>query len=260
MSNIQITTSQNVSVNFSLGSVGHRVLAYLIDFFIKCAYMFIVGLSIDRYVQGSNEEMWIFFLFCPVYLYTLLSEILMDGQTIGKKIMGIKVVKLEGYAAGVKEFFLRWVLNDIWLFLSLSLVAYSFSGSWEVWFSMFPLIFIVDFMVMVLNKKNQRIGDILAGTIVITIRNHTHINQTILENLSEEYQPVYPQVVKLSDGDARIIKESFKTARNLNDKETLKRLRKRIEDVIDVQDNEKTDIQFISTVMKDFNYYTQDMV
>ncbi|APD07811.1 hypothetical protein UJ101_02311 [Flavobacteriaceae bacterium UJ101] len=259
MNDIQITTSQNVAVNFNLGSVGHRVGAYLIDFIIKCAYMFIVGTAFERYTS-DNTEIGIVFLFSPVYFYTLLSEILMGGQTIGKKIVGIKVVKLEGYAAGVKEFFLRWVLNDVWLFLSLSIVAYAFSGSWEVWLSLFPLIFIVDFIVMVVSKKNQRIGDILAGTTTVTIRNHTHINQTILENLSEGYQPVYSQVIKLTDGDARIIKEAFKTARNLNDKATLKRLRKRIEDVIEIQDQEKTDIQFIATVMRDFNYYTQDMV
>lgn len=260
MDDIQITTSQNVLVNFKLGSVGHRIAAYLIDLLIKAAYMFIVGISVERYMNGNTEEMWLFFLFSPVYFYTLLSEILTGGQTIGKKIVGIKVVKLEGYAAGVKEFFLRWALNDVWLFLSLSVVAYSFFGSWEVWFSLFPLIFIIDFIVMTTSKKNQRIGDILAGTTLVTIRNHTHINHTILENLEEDYQPVYPQVIKLSDRDARIIKEAFKTARNLNDKVTLKRLRVRIEEVIEVQDQEKTDIQFIATVMRDFNYYTQDMV
>ncbi len=260
MSDIQITTSQNVSVNFNLGSVGHRVGAYLIDFFVKCAYMFVLGMGIEHYVSGSVAEIITFILFSPVYFYTLLSEILTGGQTIGKRIVGIKVVKLEGYAAGAKEFFLRWVLNDIWLFISLVLVIYAFLGDWEVFVSLLPFIFIADFMVMVLNKKNQRIGDILAGTTTVTIRNHTHINQTILENLSEGYQPVYPQVVKLSDGDARIIKEAFKTACNLNDKATLKRLRKRIEEVIEIQDYEKTDIQFITIVMKDFNYYTQDMV
>ncbi len=260
MSDIQITTSQNVSVNFHLGSVGHRIGAYLIDFLIKCAYMFVVGLTIERYFSGDLEDMLFLFLFMPVYFYTLISEIVTGGQTLGKMILGIKVVKLDGYSAGAKEFFLRWVLNDVWLFLSLSVVAYSFTGDWEVWLTLFPLIFLTDFIVLVVNKNNQRIGDIFAGTTTVTIRNRTPITQTILEDLSEGYQPTYPQVVKLTDGDARIIKEAFKTARRLNDKETLKRLRDRIEKVIEVQDENKTDIQFIAIVMKDFNYYTQDMV
>lgn len=260
MSDIQITTSQNVAVNFHLGSIGHRVGAYIIDFLIKCAYMFVVGYTIERHFSGDVEDMLFLIFFTPVYFYTLISEIVTGGQTLGKIIVGIKVVKLEGYAAGAKEFFLRWVLNDVWLFLSLSVIAYSFTNDWEVWFMLFPFIFMADFIIMVVNNKNQRIGDIFAGTTTVTIRNRTPITQTILENLSEDYQPTYPQVVKLTDGDARIIKEAFKTARSLNDKETLKRLRNRIETVIEVQDESKTDIQFITIVMKDFNYYTQDMV
>ena len=100
----------------------------------------------------------------------------------------------------------------------------------------------------------------LAGTTTILVRSRTHISQTILENLSDGYQPIYPQVVKLSDGDARIIKEAFKAAYAMNDVVTMKRLRQRIEEVIDVKDESLTDAQFVNRVMKDFNYYTQNMV
>ena len=86
------------------------------------------------------------------------------------------------------------------------------------------------------------------------------INHTILEDLKEDYKPTYPNVIKLSDNDARIIKDTFTVARASRDYQTLIKLRKKLIEVVDIKEvKQKTDIDFIDTILKDYNYYTQDM-
>jgi hypothetical protein len=118
----------------------------------------------------------------------------------------------------------------------------------------------LGFFVMLLNGKTQRLGDMAAGTAVISLKENVTINHTILENLKEDYKPTYHNVIKLSDNDVRIIKETFLSAKAVKDYETLIRLRSKIMEVTDIKEKKQnTDIDFIDVVLKDYNYYTQDM-
>jgi len=98
-----------------------------------------------------------------------------------------------------------------------------------------------------------------AGTAVIALRDKVTINHTILENLKEDYKPTYPGVIKLSDNDARIIKETFTVAKASRDYNTLIKLRAKIVEVTEIKKVSSSDIEFIDTILKDYNYYTQDM-
>jgi hypothetical protein len=99
-----------------------------------------------------------------------------------------------------------------------------------------------------------------AGTAVIGLRDNININHTILENLKDDYVPTYPNVIKLSDNDARIIKETFLLARNSKDYQTLIKLRTKLKEVIGIKEvKQKTDMEFIEVILKDYNYYTQNM-
>ena len=110
-----------------------------------------------------------------------------------------------------------------------------------------------------MSKKSQRLGDMTAGTSVITLKNNVNISHTILEDIETTYVPTYPSVIRLSDNDARIIKETFLTAKATRDYQTLIKLRKKIVEVIGVKQEDGNDMQFIDTILKDYNYYTQNM-
>ena len=56
-------------------------------------------------------------------------------------------------------------------------------------------------------------GDMAAGTAVITLKNNITIDHTILEEIGDAYVPIYPLVIKLSDNDMRIIKGNFSSCR-----------------------------------------------
>lgn len=238
MSELQINTTQNVKINFTASGVGERLMAFIIDMLIKIGYITILNMSLgafqdmDQWSQiGINTLLGL-----PIVFYTLVLEALLEGQTIGKKIMKIKVVKIDGYQASLADYVVRWFFRIVDIY-----------------------IFGLGFFVILFSKRSQRLGDMAAGTSVILLKDKVNISHTILEDLTEDYKPTYPTVIKLSDNDARIIKDTFTTAKLANDYQTLIKLRNKITEVIEVKAINGNDIQFIDTILKDYNYYTQSM-
>lgn len=247
MTELQINTTQNVNINFTAASVGERILAYVIDWIIKIAYIIVTYqlifnlFEIDKMVEDMDQwsQMAIYATFyLPVIFYTLIFETLLDGQTLGKRILKIKVVKIDGYQASLSDHIIRWLFRIVDLNMMSGVVA---------------------LIAIITSPKNQRLGDMTAGTAVITLKNNVTISHTILEELEDTYQPTYPNVIKLSDNDARIIKETFTTAKASRDYATLIKLRKKIIEVVDIKVVNENDLQFIETILKDYNYYTQSM-
>jgi uncharacterized RDD family membrane protein YckC len=243
MDQVAINTTQNVNINFNLASFGDRMLGYLIDEIIKFAYILIIALFLSYLDFTGDMDQWsimaiylVFFI--PAIFYSLFLETLLEGQTIGKRVMKTKVVKIDGYQASFGDYLIRWVMRLVDI--------YSNSA-------------IVGIIAIVSSKNSQRLGDMAAGTAVISLKNKYTIDSTILENIGEAYQPVYPLVVKLSDNDARIIKNSFTIASKKLDTETLRKLRMKIEEVTGCKNVSGNDIDFIKTVLKDYNFYTQNM-
>ncbi|MDG3581666.1 RDD family protein [Galbibacter pacificus] len=247
MSELQINTTQNVNIMFTAASVGERILAYGIDFLIKIAYASTIGYVIFNVLglwdimkqmdQWSQAAIIIVFLL-PIIFYTLIFESVLEGQTIGKKVVKIKVVKIDGYQASFPDYIVRWFFRII----DINMM----SG-------------IIGLVSIIISDKNQRLGDITAGTSVISLKDKVTIDHTILENLKEDYKPTYPQVIKLSDNDARIIKETFERARLASDHKMMLKLKKKIVEVTGITPVHNETHTFVRIVLKDYNYYTQHM-
>lgn len=238
MSELQINTTQNVKINFTAAGLAERLMAFTIDMILKIGYISLLSMSVgafqemDQWSQiGINTLLGL-----PVVFYTVVLEALMEGQTFGKKIMKIRVVKIDGYQASLADYVVRWFFRIVDIY-----------------------ILGMGFFVILFSKRSQRLGDMAAGTSVILLKDKVDISHTILEDLADDYKPTYPTVIKLSDNDARIIKDTFTTAKSANDYQTLIKLRNKITEVIEVKAIHGTDIQFIDTVLKDYNYYTQSM-
>ena len=239
MSELQINTTQNVKITFNAAGAGERLLAFVIDAAIKIGYMLLLNWTFgafDNMYQWSQIAINTVLGF-PVMFYTLGLESLLQGQTIGKRVLKIRVVKIDGYQASFSDYVVRWFFRIVDIY-----------------------IFGIGFFIMIFSKKTQRIGDMAAGTAVIALKNNVNISHTILENLKENYKPSYPNVIKLSDNDARIIKETFAVARTSKDYKTLIKLRQKIIEVVGIKDvKHPTDMEFIDVILKDYNFYTQDM-
>jgi len=252
MAEIQITTTQNVPINFRAADAGERIAAFVIDWFIKYSYLglvvFIFSNVLNHYGSSLSKifdaDMWsiiaiLIILGLPVFFYTLILETLLSGQTVGKRIKEIQVVKIDGYQASFFDFFIRWAMRLIDLNSFYGMVALVSIGS---------------------SKYHQRLGDMASGTAVISFKKKFGINHTILQEIKDDYKPLFPSVIKLSDNDVRIIKENFIKAKQRNDHETLLLIKEKIINVIDQKpDSSYTAEQFITRVIGDYNYYTQKM-
>lgn len=248
MTQLSINTTQNVNINFTAATIGDRILAYILDFLVKAAYIifvysiFFYALGINKLMDKMNDkwsEASIQFLFyLPVIFYSLIFESLLEGQTLGKRLLKIKVVKIDGYQASFGDYIMRWIFRIVDVSLS--------SG-------------IVGLVSIIASEKSQRLGDMAAGTSVITLKNNINISHTILEEIDVNYVPTYPLVIKLSDNDARIIKETFNNARTNKDYQMILKLKAKIEDVTGIRNQSGNEEDFIKTILKDYNYYTQKM-
>jgi len=245
MSQLSINTTQNVVISFNAASPGERMLASFIDLVIQFVYLELMfelifpALGLTDYLRRLDDwsAMAVYIVFyLPVAFYSIAQEGFFEGRTIGKRIVKIKVVKIDGYQASFGDYFMRWVFRIIDM-------GTIFTG----------------IILLVATKKTQRLGDIAAGTAVITLRNRVTIDSTILIEVEDNYQPQFPLVVRLSDNDVRIIKDTFESARRHADYRTLERLAEKIEQVCGFRNPLSSKEAFISTVMKDYNYYTQKM-
>ncbi len=246
MTELQINTTQNVNISFTAATAGERILAYIIDIVIVIAYLFGIFYVIDSLGFDGLDDVWskmaiASLLFLPAMLYTLLSEIFMEGQTFGKKIVKIKVVKIDGYQPSILDHFMRWIFRIVDIYST-----FFFTG-------MVALISISS------SKKSQRLGDMASGTAVISLKNLYSIKSTILEDLDENYQATYPSVINLSDNDMRIIKDLYYKALKNKDAKILNKLRIKIEGITKTSREDKTNKEYLRIIMKDYTHFTQNM-
>lgn len=252
MAHIQITTTQNVSISFKAAEVGERISAWCLDILIKLAYIGVVSFllfgitDIGTYLFNdlANNDQWsmmalMILIGAPLIFYTIVFEALVGGQTIGKKILKIQVVKIDGYQAGFSDFFIRWVMRIVDINMISGVVALVSMGS---------------------SKYHQRIGGMASGTAVISRKNKINIDHTILQELDVDYSPTYFSVVKLSDNDMRIIKENYEKSKEASNHKTILKIKEKVIKVIEQEPlSEHNDSLFLETVIKDYNYFTKNM-
>lgn len=241
MSKLAINTAQNVNLDYKLIGLGERVVAFLIDGLILTAYITVVenlvAVSEIFDADGWTQIGFLSLFLLPAFFYSLLCHVIFGGQTVGKMIMKIKVVRFDGAPTQWYNFLVRWMLRiiDIWMFFAS-----------------------IGVLSILLSEKKQRVGDAAAGTVVISVKKKHKITSTILEDITDDYEPTFTTVTQLSDKDVRTIKEAFSIAKKKNDFKTLTLLKTKICEVLEIE-TELYDKEFIDTIIKDYNYYTQNM-
>lgn len=236
MDNFQIETAQNISIEQNVAGIGERILAFLVDLAIIIIYMVFAGLLMAGVnLDAGSGMMYYLVLGLPSFLYYLVWESLWDGRTPGKALLQIRVVKKDGSRPAFSNYAIRWLLRIIDISLS--------SGG-------------VAVVTILLNGKGQRLGDIAAGTTVISEKKKTGIHNTLVVELPENYQPKYPQVTILSDRDIQEVKNLYQTARREGQHHIILSLSQKLSDLMDIKAEEKP-IDFVKRVINDYNYYTQ---
>ena len=234
MERIQIETAHNVSIEHNIANVTTRITALLFDWVIYFVY-YLFSLIVITTIS-ENNRMTFLLIYLPLFLYHLLFEYLMDGQSPGKKLNKIKVVNLDGSKPTLVSFLLRWVFRTIDML---------FFGS-------------VALFTILLNGKGQRLGDIVAGTVVVDINKNFNAQKSIFNDIEEDYEPVFPQATLLTDSDIKKIKEVFISAKRRQSRQVIKNLKNKIQEITGIE-SEMNDVEFINTIIKDYYYLTSQL-
>ena len=256
MASVAVNTSLNVNIDFELAGVDKRLLAWLIDLAIRLVYFFICVklFSPDYYGDQTVFMLFQLVIMLPLMFYFLLFELLMNGQTPGKKIFGIKVISLQGYKPTYIQYLNRWVFRLLDTGF-ITVIIFGLIGDW-LYGSVFLIANLVSLIYVLNSKKEQRIGDLIADTVVIRLQSRTRIEDTIFTQIEDpNYVVRFPNVIKLSDRDISIIKNALNNAQRTNRYDSLWNIVDKLEPVINAPAGDDP-YYFLLTLIRDYNYLT----
>lgn len=146
----EIETPEHIRFRYQLAGPARRMIAYLIDLLIRGIFVFILflilSLSSLLVSDGFSTGAVLLVIFAVEWGYYVLWESLWSGRTPGKRSMNLRVLKEGGYPTGFLDIALRNLLRAA---------------------DFLPMAYSVGLAVMGLDARFRRLGDMVAGTVVI---------------------------------------------------------------------------------------------
>jgi uncharacterized RDD family membrane protein YckC len=240
---IEINTAQNVKIDYELAGIRHRVFAFLIDFLLMCALLILVVALFDLVFININQLVIELLAFLILSFYSIFNEIMFKGQSLGKKALGIKIIKTNGAELEFYDIFCRWSTRLIDIYLSLGGVAFFLISS---------------------NKNGQRIGDIIAGTCVIKTINTYKFSLNDIEKLNQRFiennNLNYPLVKRLTEQDVLLIKKLVHRLKQFNNKaheEALEKMLKKLATTLEISEIPDDKEKFLNQVISEYIIQTR---
>jgi uncharacterized RDD family membrane protein YckC len=157
-------TPEGVRIELLLAGAGSRAIALLVDLAIIYSASFALSLIAGVVSPGGGVLIAVLIIaaFLLTYGYFVAFEVLGDGRTVGKRVVGLRVVNMQGGAVGLRRSLIRNLLRLV---------------------DQLPGAYIVGLVAIVASRHNQRLGDLAAGTLVVRYRP---------EGLSPAYRSAQP--------------------------------------------------------------------
>ena len=232
MAEKNIVTGQYVRIHQTPASVGERMLAQIIDWVIQLGYI-VLWVYISPHLSTLQA---ILLVVLPVLFYCPLCEIFTGGQTLGKRLVKLRVIMADGTLPSLSAFLLRWLL----------MIA---DG---------PTLGCIGVLVMILNRNNQRFGDMAAGTLVVKLQSYSKIQVSLDEYdyLTEGYRPTYPQASDLSLEQIDVITRALDSEQP----ERITQLSQKVQQLLSITRREPSDDSFLRRILRDYQYYALEEI
>ena len=243
MANIKITTGQYVNVEQRMASVGDRIYAQILDTIFISIYFAIITtlvgtLAPATYLAKNTSTLVVvlFLAYLPIVIYHPVSEYFFNGASPGKKILKLQVVKIDGSAPSLGDYLTRWVMYLIECLIMPGIAL----------------------LCILFNKNGQRLGDMMAGTVVIKKDGYQkyYFDLSNFGYVNPGYKPYYPEAATLSMRQAEVIRETLMNE-NSNKYYYIDLLsdtvRKHLNIPPLINSNNET---FLNTILNDYRYYS----
>lgn len=242
MPTIDIRTTQNVTIRYELAGLRDRVFAFILDMVILYGSLLLISLIVlDGFQAGGGQYYFYFFVIPVLVFYTLVSEVLMNGQTLGKKAMRIKVVRLNGDAPTLTDYIIRWAFRMIDITLSLGAIASVLISSTD---------------------KAQRLGGIVSNTTVIRSlpSGRLYLDDILGIRTSDNYTPKYTAVRQFTEEEMLLMKSVTERAvrfKNEAHQEALQDMVEIVSKRLGLHKPPSDYVHFIQTLIKDYIVLTR---
>jgi uncharacterized RDD family membrane protein YckC len=188
-----VLTPERVNLQYDIAGIGSRGAAAMVDTVIQAVALFVlilagsaaigVGASFASLGQSARVALLAFFVLAVFAItngYYMLFEILWSGQTPGKRLVGVRVLRENGYSIRPIDAVIRNLVRIVdWL----------------------PLVYGVGVLTMLLNKRSRRLGDFASGTIVVREAARGGSGILVSPELSES------RGVALTSSDASLVRD-----------------------------------------------------
>ncbi len=258
MAQLKILTSFNIELDFDTAEFHKRLFAWAIDVIIVFVYFFTAIKLFSNLLSSESDSIngWAIFLILllPMSLYPLVTEITMNGQTLGKKLMGIQVINETGGNATISQFLIRWMLRSSDIMIVIMIFAILLRNEYLIRALIFTVILaITDLACLVGTKKSQRLGDLAAGTILIKTKQKADLTETVFIETQDDYVPLYPEVMKLSDRDMNAIKNVLNALSKKSNWPLADRTAEKVQSILNIHSKQDS-FSFLETLLKDYNH------
>ena len=229
MSTIRIHTTQNVTLEYEVASVGDRILATLLDYFIYAGW-FLLWVLVGNLFNLNIGTLGFLIVLLPTLFYHLACEVFFNGQSPGKMARHTRVVRLDGTPATLGDYLLRWVLRPI---------------------EILPMLGTIAVITVLINGRGQRLGDLAAGTAVISLRPRAQHATPLAAALTQaDYQVVFPQAAQLTDHDVALVRRLLYQGRQRGNYLLLNEVANKIKTLTGIR-TELPDEPFLETILRD---------
>jgi len=264
---LKVETAQNVEFDFNTGNAGQRILAAFIDMIVAILYVWFIQFAFKilldiRFFEEGLNILFFFIIILPVTLYLPVCEYFWNGRTVGKYFLKLRVVRLDGSSATLSDFILRWLVRTIDVklgFLFIFFIPRYPSSEIEqniinmaIAFMIMPLP-IVGILFMLFTKNCQRLGDLVANTVVVRNIRPFSLDDTILKTTDHDYQLTIHNVMKLSDKDIYIIKNVLDELKKNQDYTNAIELSEKARNLLEIKEKFKP-VELLRTILKDYNH------
>ena len=150
---LSIETPEQIDISFQKAGIGSRFYAALIDTLLL-ALIFFIGFYVNRnFISGLGDVLgkWLgalggILVFALFWGYYMVFEVTMNGQSLGKRALGLRVIKDGGYPIGFADSAIRNLVRVV---------------------DFLPFFYGAGLMAMLINSNWKRLGDLAAGTLVV---------------------------------------------------------------------------------------------